>query len=188
MGLPSPFTQAFTIVTKDTPPALETCRSGRYHPPRSAIASPFMTVSPAAIETLQRLVEQVQALSSVVETLTLRLLDLEERLQHQEHLANASNRLTLEPGAERLLAETEERLQGLEQMLAPAVTSHPALSLHAPAEVTEPLDGPDPVFGNAAAPPNGQLGEVEAAPEGLAEDELGWQIEDDWTDQERLIA
>ena len=144
-----------------------------------------MTVSPAAIETLQRLVEQVQALSSVVETLTLRLLDLEERLQH---LATASNRLTLEPEAERRLAETEERLQGLEQMLAPAAAPQPVLSLHAPAEVTDPSDRPDLALGSAAAPPTGQVGEAEAAPEGLAEDELGWQIEDDWTDQERLIA
>ena len=147
-----------------------------------------MTVSPAAIETLQRLVEQVQALSSVVETLTLRLLDLEERLQHQEHLATASNRLTLEPEAERRLAETGERLQGLEQMLAPAAAPQPVLSLHAPAKVTDPSDRPDLALGSAAAPPTGQVGEAEAAPEGLAEDELGWQIEDDWTDQERLIA
>jgi len=32
MGLPRRFTQAFTIVTKDTPSDLESRRCGRYHP------------------------------------------------------------------------------------------------------------------------------------------------------------
>lgn len=77
-----------------------------------------MPASPPAIDTLQRLVDQVQVLSTVAETLTLRLLELEERILVHERSVDESRARGLGPEAEQRLADTEERLQGLEQMLA----------------------------------------------------------------------
>ena len=77
-----------------------------------------MAPSPEAIDALQRLVDQVQALSAVAETLTLRLLDLEERILVQEQALVDSQARSLGVVAEQRLADTEERLRGLEQMLA----------------------------------------------------------------------
>ncbi|MFM8526386.1 MAG: hypothetical protein ACKOCM_12315 [Cyanobacteriota bacterium] len=79
-----------------------------------------------AIDTLQRLVDQVQTLSTVAETLTLRLLELEERIENHERSIEASRSRGLGPEAEERLAETEERLLGLEQMLATPDNSSPS--------------------------------------------------------------
>lgn len=85
-----------------------------------------MPSSPPAIDTLQRLVDQVQVLSTVAETLTLRLLELEERIQVHERSVDESQARGLGPLAEQRLADTEERLQGLEQMLASSASAAPA--------------------------------------------------------------
>ncbi|MEB3263823.1 MAG: hypothetical protein VKJ66_05560 [Synechococcus sp.] len=77
-----------------------------------------------AADSALRLAEQLQALSQVAETLTYRLLDLEERLVAQERRsgdqfeeARGAALLAAEATELRLL-ETEDRLARLEAMLS----------------------------------------------------------------------
>jgi hypothetical protein len=81
-------------------------------------------VSPgvSGAECHERLAEQLHTLSEVVETITYRLLELEERLSEQEsqlqalhHQAGASAQLS--EGAELCFDDTEERLGRLESLL-----------------------------------------------------------------------
>ncbi|MFY8148976.1 MAG: hypothetical protein ACOVNL_07130 [Prochlorococcaceae cyanobacterium] len=89
------------------------------------------TPSEAADPTL-RLAEQLQALSLVTETLTYRLLDLEERLAAQE--VHSRQTLEAEQGAvlqaaeatELRLLETEDRLARLEAVLSEGTTAAPS--------------------------------------------------------------
>jgi uncharacterized coiled-coil protein SlyX len=86
----------------------------------------FATLPEPPVEAGQRLGEQLHALSRVAETLTYRLLDLEERLAAQEQMLGSligpANRS--DPGqVERIdqrLAETEARLAHMEELLAGA--------------------------------------------------------------------
>ena len=99
----------------------------------SASASP----SPGALQL--QLSEQLQALSLVSETLTLRLLDLEERLAAlegqleglQQHQSNPSHTDSAE-----LLSATEERIARLEELLNEPIVAKVA-SVH-------PLQRPQP--------------------------------------------
>jgi hypothetical protein len=170
-----------------------------------------MASSPLAIDTLQRLVDQVQALSLVVETLTLRLLELEERLLVQERYRHDALRQSLGPLAERRLAETEQRLVGLEQLLAPSTPT--GSSAAAGWEVEAAPGSGDPglahPFAIDAAAESGATTAVAVGPEIEAERggdgagdplvapreasvdpdaEEGWEIEDDWIDREPLTA
>lgn len=168
-----------------------------------------MASSPPAIETLQRLVDQVQVLSSVLETLTLRLLELEERLQVQERLVLEAGSQSLGPLAERRLADTEARLSGLEQLLAntaqpaqDAVASgaaEPGLELALfPSEALEhEVDSQVlAVSGEHGSEGTGRDGGAGAdgvivslsEPEDDADSEEDWEIEDDWSDREALTA
>jgi hypothetical protein len=72
-----------------------------------------------AADVTHRLADQLQVLSQVAETLTFRLLDLEERLAGQElQLKGGSAGSDLiADGTELRLAETEERLTRLESLL-----------------------------------------------------------------------
>lgn len=82
-----------------------------------------MATAPEAADPALRLAEQLQSLSQVAETLTYRLLDLEERLNAQE--ACSLERLQAESSAaahqaeetELRLLETEDRLERLEILL-----------------------------------------------------------------------
>lgn len=70
----------------------------------------------------QRLVEQLQLLSELSETLTYRLLELEERLAEGEReLAQLRDQAKvaaeLPPGVESWLEETDERLARVEELL-----------------------------------------------------------------------
>ncbi|MEA5422389.1 hypothetical protein [Synechococcus sp. CCY9202] len=82
-----------------------------------------MATAPEAADPALRLAEQLQSLSQVAETLTYRLLDLEERLNAQEarslerlHAENAAAAHQAEETELRLL-ETEDRLERLEILL-----------------------------------------------------------------------
>ena len=84
----------------------------RYHP---AIPPPIsMAVELSVTDCTQRLAGQLRALSEVTETLTVRLLELEERLLAQES--------KLEPlmaeDTEFRMADTEDRLSRLEGLLS----------------------------------------------------------------------
>ena len=84
----------------------------RYHP---AIPPPIsMAVELSVTDCTQRLAGQLRALSEVTETLTVRLLELEERLLAQES--------KLEPrmaeDTEFRMADTEDRLARLEGLLS----------------------------------------------------------------------
>lgn len=163
-----------------------------------------MASSPVAIDTMQRLVDQVQALSSVAETLTLRLLELEERLQRQERAIAEPVALDLGALAERRLAESEQRLQGLEQMLAalPLAPGPALVALPTPADATNSGDAPiDPeaaavAGGSDAVQRDGidleasdpEASDPEAIDELSASEDEGWQVEADWDDLERQTA
>jgi len=87
-------------------------------PPPSSGSAP--THEPHANE---RLAGQLNVLSQVVETLTYRLLELEERLAAQELRLQALQEqqgpaATLDPAAEWRLDDTEQRLQQLEALLS----------------------------------------------------------------------
>ncbi|MFM8259728.1 MAG: hypothetical protein ACKOE9_08910 [Vulcanococcus sp.] len=76
----------------------------------------------SASELQQRLSEQLQALSQVGETLTLRLLELEERLDGLEEQVLELDSRDQAPTADQaetgaLLAATEERIGRLEELL-----------------------------------------------------------------------
>lgn len=77
----------------------------------------------SALPLHQRLGEQLQALSQVSETLTVRLLELEERVVEIEHRFERlldEARLEGEPGpgtTSEMLALTEERIARLEELL-----------------------------------------------------------------------
>jgi uncharacterized coiled-coil protein SlyX len=85
--------------------------------------SPLVSPSePSRPEGQERLAEQLNTLSQVVETITYRLLELEERLALQEsHLHDLQQQTVgsqqLSDGAELRFDDTEERLGRLESLL-----------------------------------------------------------------------
>lgn len=105
-----------------------------------------------AADCSKRLADQLQVLSEVAETLTFRLLDLEERLVAQEHqiqpfLEGGSAPSSLVAADTELrLTETEERLARLEGLLHGRELPDAARHLHSVAAVETqpdlPLDGP----------------------------------------------
>jgi uncharacterized coiled-coil protein SlyX len=85
----------------------------------SPLASPS---EPSRPEGQERLAEQLHTLSRVVETITYRLLELEERLALQESQLHDLQQQTagsqqLSDGAELRFDDTEERLGRLESLL-----------------------------------------------------------------------
>ena len=99
-----------------------------------------------AADVSHRLADQLQVLSQVAETLTFRLLDLEERLAGQElqlqpllHGGAAGSGLIAEDTALRL-AETEDRLAQLESLL------EVGLAAGAEAEVEPEVDAGSEVY------------------------------------------
>ena len=158
-----------------------------------------------ASDPLQRLVDQVQSLSALLETLTLRLLEIEERLAAHERDVEEAQSRSLGAEAERRLADTEERLQDLEKMLA---ASPPALSAsideaevvadRAPSVIETAVSEPAPrrvdgvgaelradLHGRRSG--NTQLSEVDDADTDSQDDE-GWELEDDGSEREPLTA
>ena len=83
-------------------------------------STPFRGLSSSAEASSARLAEQLSALAQVSETLTYRLLELEERVQAQEErllqLDSEDEAGQAESIGERL-GETEERLQRIEALL-----------------------------------------------------------------------
>jgi TolA-binding protein len=111
---PAPFRNVTKISSGSYP-------QGRYHPAKSVSATgmPAQETAPAAALQL-RLSEQLQALSLVSETLTLRLLELEERLTGLEGKLEGLE-LSQNEGSScessDMLAATEERIARLEELL-----------------------------------------------------------------------
>jgi chromosome segregation ATPase len=107
----------------------------------------------SASELQQRLSEQLQALSQVGEILTLRLLELEERLEGlEDHVLELDSRDEA-PSADQaetgaLLAATEERLARLEELLS-------GRSRVEPLPLRRPL--PEQQKGSPAEEPDGGL-------------------------------
>lgn len=94
--------------------------------PFASPSSPPALLSSASISACnERIVDQLQSLTEVAETLTLRLLELEDRLAAQERqlqpLLEAGQGCDSDQDAieatESRLAETEERLERLEALL-----------------------------------------------------------------------
>lgn len=96
-----------------------------------------------AADVTHRLADQLQVLSQVAETLTFRLLDLEERLAGQELQlqGGAAGADLIAEGTELRLAETEERLTRLEALLESGLAAETdgAVAERAPAEWVEPV-------------------------------------------------
>ena len=87
------------------------------------------SASPANGSLQLRLSEQLQALSLVGETLTLRLLELEERLaglESQVHGLHQQQSSTASSESTEVLAATEERISRLEELLNEQPSAHPA--------------------------------------------------------------
>lgn len=105
-----------------------------------------------ASPTHERLAQQLNLLSQVIETLTYRVLELEERLAAQDLRLQAlkeqsSPASTLDPAAEWRLDDTEQRLQQLEALLSGLDGSAPSRHLQPVAEPglanpSAPIDGP----------------------------------------------
>jgi len=92
-----------------------------------------------AADVTHRLADQLQVLSQVAETLTFRLLDLEERLAGQElqlQGGSAGSDLIAD-GTELRLAETEERLTRLESLLESGLAGEADLAVEA--DLAEPV-------------------------------------------------
>jgi chromosome segregation ATPase len=79
----------------------------------------------------QRISEQLQALSQVGETLTLRLLELEERLASlEQQIGDLGTNQANDPAnleSSEILAHTEERIARLEELLN---EQHPSAQVH----------------------------------------------------------
>ena len=98
------------------------------------------------------LAEQLHTLTRVVETITYRLLELEERLAEQETLLQemeqqAGGLHQLSDGAERQVNDTEERLARLELLLTgedPAVSAAASRHLQPVAGGNQASAGPEP--------------------------------------------
>jgi uncharacterized coiled-coil protein SlyX len=136
---------------------------------QSPTPSPLRLPTPPAPEVSQRLAQQLHTLSQVVETLTYRLLELEERLSVQDRrLQELAEMAPPEQGmaavAQGRLEDTEERLKRVEALLTgiePAAIS-PAGPAGRAAEVHD-IDGPFP-----EEPEQPFLDELEAGPEPAA--------------------
>ena len=116
--------------------------------PFASPAAPPAPLSSASISACsERLVDQLQSLTEVAETLTLRLLELEDRLAAQERqlqplleggLGSDSDQDASEETESRL-AETEERLERLEALLNAPPTSAELGDRHQLHSVQAPL-------------------------------------------------
>ncbi|MEB3354326.1 MAG: hypothetical protein VKM34_08840 [Cyanobacteriota bacterium] len=106
-----------------------------------------MAVELKVADCTQRLADQLQTLSEVAETLTFRLLELEERLAAQE--LKVQSLLEAQGGAlgdmaedtELRLGDTEDRLARLEGLLSGLESPSAARHLH---PVVSPAAAPDP--------------------------------------------
>ncbi|TVS06840.1 MAG: hypothetical protein EA413_02785 [Cyanobium sp. PLM2.Bin73] len=133
---------------------------------QSPTPSPLRLPTPPAPEASQRLAQQLHTLSQVVETLTYRLLELEDRLsvqdRHLQDLAEAAQPdLGMAAAAQGRLKDTEERLKRVEGLLTgiePATVS-PAGPAGRAAGVHD-IDGQFP-----EEPEQPFLDELEAGPE-----------------------
>ena len=145
---------------------------------QSPTPSPLRLPTPPTPEASQRLAQQLHTLSQVVETLTYRLLELEERLSVQDRrlqeLAETPQPdLGMAVAAQGRLEETEERLKRVEALLngiEPSTVS-PAGPAGRAAEVHD-IDGPF-----AEEPEQPFLDELEAGhepPAGPARDYRGF--------------
>ena len=75
-----------------------------------------MTSGEASVATVQQLSRQLHAVSEIAESLTLRLLSLEQRIQHLE--AEANHPATNDEESQQLLAESSDRLRHLHGLLS----------------------------------------------------------------------
>ncbi len=120
--------------------------AGHPDPSLRACPEPSSTAAPA----VDRLAGQLNTLSEVVETLTFRLLELEEQVsvqqQRLEPLMEASDREDERQDALRKLRfdQTEQRLSHLEQLLQVAQGPGPVASFPEPATPLMAIDGPFP--------------------------------------------
>ncbi|MEY4359293.1 MAG: hypothetical protein RLZZ631_779 [Cyanobacteriota bacterium] len=115
----------------------------------NASSTPGSVTGSPAVAVQQRLSEQLQALSLVGETLTLRLLELEERLGAleaqlgalQEHGSADAGEAAIE-----MLTVTEDRIARLEELLGeettlrgrPQASVHPLPQRQSSEDVSEP--------------------------------------------------
>ena len=125
--------QAWRLASAPIPSAQIHSATGMSASPSAALGS--VTSTPAqALQ--QRLSEQLQALSLVGETLTLRLLELEERLSTLEELMGnlqpSSESADLGSAAVEMLTATEDRIARLEELLGDVT---PQRGVHAPTNV-----------------------------------------------------
>jgi uncharacterized coiled-coil protein SlyX len=113
---------------------------------------PSTTAPPEPAETSRRVGDQLHALSRVAETLTYRLLDLEERLAAQEQALGSllGSALGSDPDQveqmDQRLGDTEARLAHIEELLAGADPTPMARHLQALPQ-QEVLDDPFPEEG-----------------------------------------
>jgi TolA-binding protein len=125
-----------------------------------------MASVPLSAESSLRLADQLQVLSQVAESLTYRLLELEERLERQEHRIGerleevAIREVALGEAMDQRLEDTEERLAGIEAALEgldrpggsrhlqsvhpPALQQDLPVARHAPESVDLPSEDADP--------------------------------------------
>jgi len=147
-----------------------------------------MTSGEASVATMQQLSRQLHAVSEIAESLTLRLLSLEQRIQHLE--AEANHPTTNDEESQQLLAESSDRLRHLHGLLSEE-PCEPALRLVEPSDeqVDETVYVDDPQMDHAdmdqsemdhSAIDGGQMDDEEMPPAG--ED----SVEDSALDREQM--
>ncbi len=120
--------------------------AGHPDPSLRACPEPTARVAPA----IDRLAHQLNTLSELVEAITFRLLELEEKVsvqqQRLEPLVEASDREDEHQDALRKLRfdQTEQRLSHLEQLLQLAHSPGPQASFPESAPPLMAIDGPFP--------------------------------------------
>jgi uncharacterized coiled-coil protein SlyX len=164
----------------------------RYHPPtvdtiRPQAADQHMAQAVSAPAGIGRLAHQLQMLSELSESLTYRLLELEERVAALDRMlqplldAHSGASALLAEDAELRLDDTEARLSQLESLL-----SGYASAASAQAQQGDPAF--DPFGERDVVAEDDQLVLDEQAAESGIDDEIQEFPADDFDDDQRLIA
>ncbi|MEB3331455.1 MAG: hypothetical protein VKI83_03045 [Synechococcaceae cyanobacterium] len=117
-----------------------------------------LQAAPSPASASQRLADQIHLLSSLAETITYRILDLEERLAALEAAASAGEAAPDDEAVDLRLLETESRLEQLEQLLQPGMASEQSSRRLEPVAAVPGLAGPvgDEVSAEALFPEEGE--------------------------------
>ena len=153
-----------------------------------------MTDSGTATAAMGRLTHQLHTLSQVSESLTYRLLELEERVADLDRLlqpllaARSAQSAQLSEDAELRLDDTESRLTRLESMLSSLDSATPDSAPGLQPLPVDEADHPFAAFSDEVADDEQLFLDDQALPPDIEVDEVQEFPADDFEEDQRLIA